>query len=87
LALRKRPSIRREQLGKRASAASRQKYERRPFEPGALESKIVQMALLERHGRLLEAVEDTTLSATQRRDAAAELLLIAALLGENQTVH
>jgi hypothetical protein len=74
-------------LGKRASAASRLKYEHRAFEPDAYESKIVEMALLERQGRLLEAVEDTTLSPSPRRNAASELLLIATLLGENETVH
>jgi hypothetical protein len=73
-------------LSKRARPASRQKYEHRAFEP-AHESKIVEMALLERQGRLLEAVEDTTLSPSRRRNAASELLLIATLLGENETVH
>jgi hypothetical protein len=53
----------------------------------ALEGKIVEMALLERQGRLLEAVGDTTLSPSRRRNAASELLLIATLLGTNETVH
>jgi hypothetical protein len=74
-------------LSKRAGAASRQKYEHRAFEPDAHESKIVEMALLERQGRLLEAVGDTTLSPSRKRNAASELLLIATLLGTNETVH
>jgi hypothetical protein len=74
-------------LSKRAKPASRQKYEHRAFEPDAHKSKIVEMALLERQGRLLEAVEDTTLSPSRRRNAASELLLIATLMGENETVH
>jgi hypothetical protein len=76
-----------EHLKKRASVASRQKTKHRAFELDVRESKIVEMALLERHGRLLEAVGDTTLSPAQRRTAASELLLIATLLGNNETVH
>jgi hypothetical protein len=57
------------------------------IELGALESKIVEMALLERRGRLLEAAGDTTLSPARRRNAASELLLIAMMLGNNETVH
>ncbi len=75
------------QLSKRARAASRQKYKHRAVELDARESKIVEMALLERQGRLLEAVGDTTLSPARRRGAASELLRIASLLGKNETVH
>ena len=53
----------------------------------ALEGKIVEMALLERQGRLIEAVGDTTLSPVRRRNAATELLLIATLLGNKETIH
>jgi hypothetical protein len=72
---------------KRTSVASRQKSQHRPFELDARESKIIEIALLERQGRLLEAVGDTTLSPARRRNAASELLLIATLLGNNETVH
>jgi hypothetical protein len=51
------------------------------------QGKIVEVALLERQGRLLEAVGDTTLSPARRRSAASELLLIATLLGNSETVH
>jgi hypothetical protein len=74
-------------LRKRASVASRQKSKRRAFDLDLRESKTVEKALLERQGRLLEAVGDTTLSPGQRRSAASELLLIATLLGNNETVH
>jgi hypothetical protein len=74
-------------LKKRASVASRQKSKRRAFDLHLRESKIVENALLERQGRLLEAVEDTTLTPAQRRNAASELLLITTLLGSNETVH
>jgi hypothetical protein len=74
-------------LSKRTSIASRRKSKHRAFELDARESKIVEMALLERQGRLLEAVGDTTLSPARRRNAASELLLIATLLGNNETVH
>jgi hypothetical protein len=75
-------------LSKRVSVASPQKHKLRAFELDAPENKIVEMALLERQGRLLEAVGDTTLSAARRRNAASEfLLLIAPLLGNNETVH
>ena len=67
--------------------ASRQKHKHRAVELSARQSKIVEMALLERHGRLLEAVGDTTLSRARRRNAASELLLIATLLGNNETLH
>jgi hypothetical protein len=43
------------------------------------QSRVVEMALLERQGRLLSAVGDTALSPARRRNAASELLLIAAL--------
>jgi hypothetical protein len=76
-----------EHLKKRASVASRQKSKHRAFELAPGESKIVEMALLERHGRLHEAVGDSTLTPAQRRNAASELLLIATLLGANDTVH
>ena len=74
-------------MGKRASMASRQKPEHRAFELDARGSKIVEMALLERQGRLIEAVGDTTLSPVRRRNAATELLLIATLLGNKETIH
>jgi hypothetical protein len=74
-------------LTERASVASRQKHKHRAIELSARQSKIVEMALLERHGRLLEAVGDTTLSRARRRNAASELLLIATLLGNNETLH
>jgi hypothetical protein len=74
-------------LAKRTSVASRQKYKRRAFEFDAQESNIVEMALLERQGRLIEAVGDTTLTPAKRRYAASELLLIASILGNNETVH
>ena len=74
-------------MKKRASVASRQKSKRRAIDLHLRESKIVEIALLERRGRLLEAVGDTTLSPGKRRSAASELLLIATLLGNNETVH
>jgi hypothetical protein len=74
-------------LKKRASVASRQKSKHRAFELDAGESKTVEMALLERQGRLLEAVGDSTLPSAQRRNAASELLLIVTLLGTHETVH
>jgi hypothetical protein len=46
------------------------------------QSKIVEMALVERQGRLLAALGHTTLSPARKRNAASELLLIATLLGE-----
>jgi hypothetical protein len=55
--------------------------------PHAGQSKIVEMALLERQERLLEAVGDRTLSPARRRNAASEMLLIAALLANSETVH
>ena len=67
--------------------ASRQKSEHRAFELDARGSKIVEMALLERQGRLIEAVGDTTLSPVRRRNGASELRLIASLLGNNETIH
>ena len=75
-----------ERLTKRTSVVSRQKSWRMVIELDA-QGKIVEMALLERQGRLLEAVGDTTLSPARRRNAASELLLIATLLGTNETVH
>ena len=77
----------RQHLSKRASSASRRKSKRRTFELDAGESKIVEVALLERQGCLIEAVGDTTLSPAQRRNAASELLLIATLLGSSETVQ
>jgi hypothetical protein len=74
-------------LKKRASVATRQKSKRRALDLDPCENKIVETALLERHGRLLEAVGDTTLSPAKRRTAASELLLIATLLGNNERVH
>jgi hypothetical protein len=74
-------------LTKRAAVASRQKSKHRAFELDAREGKIVEMALLQRQGRLLEAIGDTTLSKARRRNAASELLLIATLLGNSETVH
>jgi hypothetical protein len=67
--------------------ASRQKSQHRAFELDAGESRIVEMALLERQGRLIEAIGDTTLSLARRRHAASELPMIATLLGNNETVH
>jgi hypothetical protein len=52
------------------------------IELDARERKVVQLVLLERRGRLLEAVGDTALSAERRRAASAELLLIASILGK-----
>ena len=75
-----------ERLTKRTSVASRQKSRRIVIELDA-QGEIVEMALLERQGRLLEAVGYTTLSQARRRNAASELLLIATLLGNNETVH
>lgn len=74
-------------LSKRAGIASRQKHRRRAFELDIRGSKVVELALLERQGRLLEAIGDTTLSPERRRSAASELLLIATLIGENETIH
>jgi hypothetical protein len=54
----------------------------RVIELDARERKVVQLLLLERRGRLLEAVGDTALSAERRRAASAELLLIASILGK-----
>ena len=73
-------------MTKLTSVTSRQKSRRMVIEHDA-QGRIVEMALLERQGRLLEAVGDTTLSPARRRNAASELLLIATLLGNNETVH
>ena len=75
------------QLRKPAGIAPRQKSKHRAFELDFGESKIVELALIERQGRLFEAIGDTTLSAERRRVAASELLQIASLLGKNETVH
>ena len=74
-------------MRKPAGVAPRQKSKDRAFELDFGESRIVELALIERQGRLLEAMGDTTLSAERRRLAASEMLQIASLLGRNQTVH
>jgi hypothetical protein len=75
------------QLSKRIGSKSHENWLRRVIEPEAQEIKIIELALIDRHGRLLEAVGDTTLTVKERRAAASELLLITRLLSQDMTLH
>jgi hypothetical protein len=54
------------------------------LELDARENKILELALLEMQGRLMEAQGDTTLSPARRHRAALDLLAIASLLAKTR---
>jgi hypothetical protein len=66
------------------SITSQQRARRRVIELNARENKILELALLEMQGRLMEAQGDTTLSSARRRRAVSELLAIASLLAKTR---
>jgi hypothetical protein len=76
--------IKARQLSKRDRPKYLENWRRHVAKLDAHERKLIELALIERHGRLLEAVGDTTLTVKQRRAAASELLLLTSL---NETVH
>jgi hypothetical protein len=76
--------IKARQLSKRIGLRYLENLLRRVAKLDAHERKIIELALIERHGRLLEAVGDTTLTVKDRRAAASELLLLTRL---DETVH
>jgi hypothetical protein len=71
-------------LSKRIGLRYLENLLRRVAKLDAHERKIIELALIERHARLLEAVGDTTLTVKDRRAAASELLLLTRL---DETVH
>jgi hypothetical protein len=71
-------------LSKRIGPKYSENWRRLIAKLSAYERKILELALIERHERLLEAVGDTTLTVEERRAAASELLLLTRL---GETVH